>query len=226
MFVQFQVYSARFFIMNYLEAKLGFKIKYNKIDPYFLSSIKIDNLELSLNEQDKVLMHTVKVNLDLFNLLLGNENIILDIFVKGSTLNFDLNDFKILKSKSSIPMKLELNDEKASRVIIGKMFDSFESLHMHLEDININLKLGSGRFLRFQINNFILKTIDDDFLFNFVVNFGLPEVLYPDVNSENIVNSVFYFEGKFKKDLEDGYINFSFLEFYTDYLLFLNKGFK
>ncbi|AFI31586.1 hypothetical protein [Borrelia crocidurae] len=226
LFVQFQVYSARFFIMNYLEAKLGFKIKYNKIDPYFLSSIKIDNLELSLNEQDKVLMHTVKVNLDLFNLLLGNENIILDIFVKGSTLNFDLNDFKILKSKSSIPMKLDLNDEKASRVIIGKMFGSFESLHMHLEDININLKLSSGRFLRFQINNFILKTIDDDFLFNFVVNFGLPEVLYPDVNSENIVNSVFYFEGKFKKDLEDGYINFSFLEFYTDYFTFLEQGFQ
>ncbi|WP_024653259.1 translocation/assembly module TamB domain-containing protein [Borrelia persica] len=225
LFVQFQVYSARFFIMNYLEAKLGFKIKYDKIDPYFLSSIKIDNLELSLNEQDKILMNTVKVNLDLFNLLLGNESIVLDIFVKGSTLNFDLDDFKIFKSQSSSSVKLELNDESPSRTI-GKMLSFSESLHVHLEKININLKLTSDKLLRLQINNFALETIDDDFLFNFVVNVSSNKILDSAVDSKNIFSSVCYFEGKFKKDLEDGYVNFNFLEFNTNYFTFLEQGFQ
>ncbi|AHH03806.1 Putative cytosolic protein [Borrelia nietonii YOR] len=226
LFIQAQVYSARFFVISYLESKSGLKIKYDKIAPYFLSSIKIDNLELSLNDKDKILMNTVKVNLDLFRLLLGDKNIILDVFVRGSTLNFDLNDFKFLKSQNSHSHTLKLHADDTSRGVLGKMFNSFNSLHMHLEDIDMNLKLTPEKFVRFQIKSFALKTIDDDFLFSFIVDFSSLAVLNPDVSYENILDSTFYFEGKFKKDLEDGYINFSFLELHTGYFALLEQGFQ
>ncbi|WP_346313221.1 translocation/assembly module TamB domain-containing protein [Borrelia miyamotoi] len=223
--IQAQAYSVRFFVINYLESKLGFKIKYDKIAPYFLSSIKIDNLELSLSERDKILMDTVKVNLDLFKLLLGDKNIILDIFVKGSTLSFDLNDL-LLKSQNLNSHTLELNDDNTSYAILGKVFSEFDSLHIYLEDIKINLKLNSDKFLRFQINNFALKTVDDDFLFNFIVDFFPLSDLNFNVSAENIFDSTFYFEGKFKKDLQDGYINFNFLELHTGYFSLLEQGFQ
>ncbi|UPA12436.1 translocation/assembly module TamB domain-containing protein [Borrelia venezuelensis] len=226
LFIQAQVYSARFFIMNYLESKTGFKIKYDKIAPYFLSSIKIDNLELSLNDKDTILMNTVKVNLDLFKLLLGDKNIILDIFVRGSTLNFDLNDFKFLDPQSAHSRTLKLDDDSTNHAIFGKMFNFFDSLHMHLEDINMNFKLSSDKFLKFQIKSFALKTIDDDFLFSFIVDFSSLAVLNPNVSHKNILDSTFYFEGKFRKELEDGYINFSFLKLHTSYFDLLEQGFQ
>ncbi|APR65214.1 translocation/assembly module TamB domain-containing protein [Borrelia anserina] len=226
LFVQFQIYSARFLIINYFESKSGFKIKYDKIDPYFLSSIKIDNLELSLNDEDKILIGTVKVNLDLFRLLLGDENIILDIFLRGSTLNFDLNNFKFLESQDLYSSELKLSGDSICRAILSKMFNSFDSIHVCLEDIDMNLKLNSDNFLRFQIKSFVLKTFDDDFLFSFVIDFSSLVVLNSSVSLKSILDSTFYFEGKFKKDLEDGYINFSFLELHTDHFSLLEQGFQ
>ncbi|AHH10993.1 Putative cytosolic protein [Borrelia coriaceae ATCC 43381] len=224
--IQAEVHAARFFIMSYLESKSGFKIKYDKIDPYFLSSIKIDNLELSLNDKNTILMNTVKVNFDLFRLLFGDKNIILDVFIRGSTLNFDFNDFKFLKSQNTHSHTLQLNDDSTNRAMLGRILSHFDSLHIHLEDINVNFRLNDSKVLKCQINSFALKTIDDDFLFSFIVDFSTLSALNFDVSHEKILDSIFYFEGKFKKDLEDGYINFSFLELRTGYFDLLEQGFQ
>ncbi|UGQ16442.1 translocation/assembly module TamB domain-containing protein [Borrelia sp. RT5S] len=227
LFIQVQVYSARYLVIGYLESKTGFKIKYERIAPYFFSSIKIDNLELSLNDQEKVLMSTVKINLDLFKLLLGDKNIILNIFVQGSTLNFDLNDLNLLQSLSSSSDKFELGDDKFNNhAIIGKMSDYLDKLHINLEDISINLKLGPGNLLEFKVKNFGLKTIDDDFLFSSIVDFSSSADFKKDVSNKNSLDSTFYFEGKFKKGLEDGYVNVSFLEFNAGYFSLLEQGFQ
>ncbi|BCR22203.1 translocation/assembly module TamB domain-containing protein [Borrelia sp. HM] len=225
LFIQVQVYSARSFIINYLELKSGFKIKYERIAPYFLSSIKIDNLELSLNEQDKILMNTVKVNLDLFKLLLGDKNIILDIFVRGSTLNLDLDDL-FLNAQNFNSNRLDLGENSISYSILNKIFGGFGSLHVYLEDIKVYLKLNYDKFLRFQIKNLSLKTIDDDFLFNFVVDYSPISSISSNISTKDIPDSTFYFEGKFKKDLKDGYINFNFLKLHTGYFTLLKQGFQ
>ncbi|QMU99539.1 hypothetical protein F0310_03960 [Borrelia sp. A-FGy1] len=222
LFIQVQVYSVRFLVIRYLELKSGFKIKYEQIAPYFFSSIKIDNLELSLNDQDKILMNTVKINLDLFKLILGDKNIILNVFVKGSNLNFDFNDLNLLKTSSSSSNNFKLN----SYEIIGKISNYLDKLHINMEDININLKLSSDKLLKFQVRSFALKTIDDDFLYSSIVDFDSFSNLKEGIINDSYFNSTFYFEGKFKKDLEDGYVNISFLEFNTSYFSLLDQGFQ
>ncbi|AWG43142.1 hypothetical protein CR532_04180 [Candidatus Borreliella tachyglossi] len=228
LFIQTQVYSARFLIISYLESKSGFKIKYDRIAPYFFSSIKIDNLELSLNDRDKILMSTVKINLDLLKLILGDKNIIINVFVEGSNLNFDLDDFNLLKSQNpKSSNELKVNDSITnSYAILGELSNYLDKLNINMEDININLKLSDEQFLRFQVKSFALKTIDDDFLFSSVVDFSFFPDLKTDISIENSLSSTFYFEGKFKKDLEDGYVNFSFLELNTTYFTLLEQGFQ
>ena len=71
---------------------------------------------------------------------------------------------RLLKSASSSSGEFEINDDKSNRhAYIGKLSDYLDKLHINLEDININLKLSSDKFLKFQVKNFSLKTIDDDF---------------------------------------------------------------
>lgn len=225
LFVQIQIYSAKFFVVKYLESKFGFRIKYDKISPYFLSSIKIDGLELSLYGKDKILMDVVRVDLNLFKLILGDENIILNVYVKGSNLNFDINDFSISN---------DLNSSSAydnENVILNKIINYLYRLNINLENININIKLNKNNsWLNFKVKNFSLSTVDEDFLFSSVVDFSAVKNLEINLPSERvddgILDSTFYFEGKFKKGFEDGYVNFSFFEFKTKYFSLLEQGFQ
>ncbi|WKC81071.1 translocation/assembly module TamB domain-containing protein [Borreliella tanukii] len=226
LFVQVQIYSAKFFVIKYLESKFGFRIKYDKISPYFLSSIKIDGLELSLDGKDKILMDVVRVDLNLFKLILGDENIILNVYVKGSNLNFDINDFSLSD---------DLNSNNAyfdnGNVILNKILNYLYRLNINLENININIKLNKNNsWLSFKVKNFSLSTLDDDFLFSSVVDFSAVKNLEINLPSkrvgDEILDSTFYFEGKFKKGFEDGYVNFSFFEFKTSYFSLLEQGFQ
>ncbi len=225
LFVQVQIYSAKFFVVKYLESKFGFRIKYDKISPYFLSSIKIDGLELSLDGKDKILMDVVRVDLNLFKLILGDENIILNVYVKGSNLNFDINDFSLSN---------DLNSNSAydnENIILNKIINYLYRLNINLENININIKLNKNHsWLNFKVKNFSLSTVDEDFLFSSVVDFSAVKNLEINLPSERvddgILDSTFYFEGKFKKGFEDGYVNFSFFEFKTKYFSLLEQGFQ
>ncbi len=225
LFVQVQIYSAKFFVVKYLESKFGFRIKYDKISPYFLSSIKIDGLELSLDGKDKILMDVVRVDLNLFKLILGDENIILNVYVKGSNLNFDINDFNLSN---------DLNSNSAydnENIILNKIKNYLYRLNINLENININIKLNKNHsWLNFKVKNFSLSTVDEDFLFSSVVDFSAVKNLEINLPSERvddgILDSTFYFEGKFKKGFEDGYVNFSFLNLKQNIFICLSKDFK
>ncbi|SCW26359.1 Family of unknown function [Borreliella japonica] len=226
LFVQVQIYSAKFFVVKYLESKFGFSIKYDKISPYFLSSIKIDGLELSLDGKDKILMDVVRVDLNLFKLILGDEDIILNVYVKGSNLNFDINDFSLSDDSNSRNVYSE--NENA---IFNKILHYLYRLNINLENININIKLNENNsWLNFKVKNFSLSTVDEDFLFSSVVDFSFVKNLGINLPSEGvddgILDSTFYFEGKFKKGFEDGYVNFSFFEFKTSYFSLLEQGFQ
>ncbi|WNY67118.1 translocation/assembly module TamB domain-containing protein [Borreliella lusitaniae] len=226
LFVQVQVHSAKFFVVKYLESKFGFSIKYDKISPYFLSSIKIDGLELSLDGKDKILMDVVRVDLNLFKLILGDEDIILNVYVKGSNLNFDINDFSLSNDLNSSSVYSDNGD-----VILNKILNYLYRLNINLEDININIKLNKNNsWLNFKVKNFSLSTVDEDFLFSSVVDFSAIKNLEINLPSQGvndvILESTFYFEGKFKKGFKDGYVNFSFFELKTDYFSLLEQGFQ
>ncbi|AJA90570.1 hypothetical protein OY14_03985 [Borreliella chilensis] len=225
LFVQVQIYSARFFVVKYLESKFGFRIKYDKISPYFLSSIKIDGLELSLGGKDKILMDVVRVDLNLFKLILGDENIILNVYVKGSNLNFDINNFSLSDDLNSIDTYTGNEN-----VILNKVFNYLYRLNINLENIDINIKLKNNSLLNFKVKNFSLSTVDEDFLFSSVVDFiafkNLEINLPSGMKNSEFLNSTFYFEGKFKKGFEDGYVNFSFFELKTSYFSLLDQGFQ
>ncbi|WP_038955685.1 translocation/assembly module TamB domain-containing protein [Borreliella burgdorferi] len=225
LFVQAQIYSAKFFAIKYLESKFGFKIKYDKISPYFLSSIKIDGLELSLDGKDKILIDIVRIDLNLFKLILGDENIILNVYVKGSNFNFDINDFSL--SGDLNPSNAYSDNENA---VFNKILNYLYRLNINLENININIKLNDNSWLNFQVKNFSLSTVDEDFLFSSVVDFSAVKNLEINLPFERvddgILDSTFYFEGKFKKGFEDGYVNFSFFEFKTSYFSLLEQGFQ
>ncbi|MCD2414470.1 hypothetical protein LRB44_02870, partial [Borreliella burgdorferi] len=225
LFVQAQIYSAKFFAIKYLESKFGFKIKYDKISPYFLSSIKIDGLELSLDGKDKILIDIVRIDLNLFKLILGDENIILNVYVKGSNFNFDINDFSL--SGDLNPSNAYSDNENT---VFNKILNYLYRLNINLENININIKLNDNSWLNFQVKNFSLSTVDEDFLFSSVVDFSAVKNLEINLPFERvddgILDSTFYFEGKFKKGFEDGYVNFSFFEFKTSYFSLLEQGFQ
>ncbi len=226
LFVQVQIYSAKFLVVKYLESKFGFKIKYDNISPYFLSSIKIDGLELSLDGKDKILMDVVRVDLNLFKLILGDENIILNVYVKGSNLNFDINDFSLSDDLTSSSAYSDNGN-----VILNKILNYLYRLNINLENININIKLNKhNSWLNFKVRNFSLSTVDEDFLFSSVVDFSAVKNLEINLPAERVddgvLDSTFYFEGKFKKGFEDGYINFSFFELKTSYFSLLEQGFQ
>ncbi len=179
-----------------------------------------------MDGKDKILMDVVRVDLNLFKLILGDENIILNVYVKGSNLNFDINDFSLSDDLTSSSAYSDNGN-----VILNKILNYLYRLNINLENININIKLNKhNSWLNFKVRNFSLSTVDEDFLFSSVVDFSAVKNLEINLPAERVddgvLDSTFYFEGKFKKGFEDGYINFSFFELKTSYFSLLEQGFQ
>ncbi len=178
-----------------------------------------------MDGKDKILIDIVRIDLNLFKLILGDENIILNVYVKGSNFNFDINDFSL--SGDLNPSNAYSDNENA---VFNKILNYLYRLNINLENININIKLNDNSWLNFQVKNFSLSTVDEDFLFSSVVDFSAVKNLEINLPFERvddgILDSTFYFEGKFKKGFEDGYVNFSFFEFKTSYFSLLEQGFQ
>ncbi len=153
-----------------------------------------------MDGKDKILIDIVRIDLNLFKLILGDENIILNVYVKGSNFNFDINDFSL--SGDLNPSNAYSDNENA---VFNKILNYLYRLNINLENININIKLNDNSWLNFQVKNFSLSTVDEDFLFSSVVDFSAVKNLEINLPFERvddgILDSTFYFEGKFKKRL-------------------------
>lgn len=89
---------------------------------------------------------------------MGDENIILNVYVKGSNFNFDINDFSL--SGDLNPSNAYSDNENA---VFNKILNYLYRLNINLENININIKLNDNSWLNFQVKNFSLSTVDEDF---------------------------------------------------------------